>query len=73
MVVEPSARDPVSNSTMLITRLQVDLASAWKGVRGGGVSSLVAVAALALGIGASTTASKQTALSRVNRVSPALI
>jgi putative ABC transport system permease protein len=42
---------------MLTTRLGADLVSAWKGVRGGGLGSLVAVAALALGIGASTTAS----------------
>jgi putative ABC transport system permease protein len=42
---------------MLTTRLRIDLASAWRGVRGGGLGSLVAVAALALGIGASTTAS----------------
>src|SRR5262249_25570179 len=33
-----------------------DLRSAWKGVRGGGWASLAAVAALALGIGASGTA-----------------
>ena len=42
---------------MLTTRLRADVVSAWKGVRGGGLGSLVAVAALALGIGASTTAS----------------
>jgi hypothetical protein len=42
---------------MLTTRLRVDLASAWQGVRGGGLGSFVAVAALAVGIAASTTAS----------------
>ena len=47
----------MSNGSMLTTRLRVDVASALKGVRGGGLGSLVAIAALALGIGASTTAS----------------
>jgi putative ABC transport system permease protein len=41
---------------MLTRRLAIDLNSAWKGVRSGGLASLVAVAALALGIGATTTA-----------------
>lgn len=50
-------KHPVSNTAMLATRLSADVQSAWKGVRGGGFGSLVAVAALALGIGASTTAS----------------
>src|SRR5437867_569790 len=45
---------------MFTARLGADFASAWKGARGGGWGSLVAVAALALGIGASTTASAVT-------------
>lgn len=47
----------MSNRSMLTTRARADLSSAWRGVRGGGLGSIVAVAALALGIGASTTAS----------------
>jgi putative ABC transport system permease protein len=42
---------------MLMERFVVDLKSAWKGVRGGGLSSLVAVISLSLGIGATTAAS----------------
>src|SRR4030095_14866813 len=42
---------------MLMTRVASDLISAWKGIRSGRWGSIVAVAALALGIGASTTAS----------------
>ena len=41
---------------MLIRRLGIDLNSAWKGVPERRLGSLVAVAALALGIGATTTA-----------------
>ena len=41
---------------MFIRRLGIDLHSAWKGVRSGGLASLVAIAALGLGIGATTTA-----------------
>jgi hypothetical protein len=42
---------------MLMTRVASDLTSAWIGIRSGRWGSIVAVAALALGIGASTTAS----------------
>ncbi len=47
----------VSNAAMLLTRLRIDLGSAWKGLRGGRWASLAAVVALAIGIGASATAS----------------
>src|SRR5215471_1080152 len=42
---------------MVMTRVASDLISAWKGIRSGRWGSIVAVAALALGIGESTTAS----------------
>jgi putative ABC transport system permease protein len=42
---------------MWLTRLRIDLGSAWKGLRGGRWASLAAIAALAIGIGASATAS----------------
>jgi putative ABC transport system permease protein len=40
----------------MLNRLRADLASAWNGVLGGRLASLVAVLALAVGIGASVTA-----------------
>ena len=41
---------------MFFRHLGFDLKSAWQGVRSGGLASLVAVAALAVGIGATTLA-----------------
>ena len=43
-------------STMFLRHLGFDLKSAWHGVRSGGLASLVAVAALTVGIGATTLA-----------------
>jgi predicted permease len=51
MIAAIRIRDVVSNAVM-----RSDFMAAWKGVRGGGLASVVAILALAVGIGASVTA-----------------